>query len=123
MTQLLDALESAEVPSGGFILDWHACDLFPKSWIDLVVVLRCNSTILYDRLNARKYSAKKLEENLDAEIMQVLLDEARDAYDEEIVVELQSDSLEDIDSNVERIQQWIERWKEERAGEEDEDGD
>jgi adenylate kinase len=110
--QLLDALET-EVPSGGYILDWHACDLFPKSWIDLVVVLRCNSTVLYDRLTARKYSAKKLEENMDAEIMQVLLEEAREGFDEEIVVELQSDSLEDIDANVERIQTWIENWKEE----------
>jgi adenylate kinase len=91
------------------------------------VVLRCDSTALYDRLNARKYSAKKLEENMDAEIMQVLLDEARESYDEEIVVELQSDSLDDIDLNVERIQQWIEQWKEDRAEVEDEakdeDGD
>jgi adenylate kinase len=121
--KLLDALESAEVPEGGFILDWHACDLFPKSWIDLVVVIRCDSTLLYDRLSARKYSAKKIEENMDAEIMQVLLDEARDSYDEGIVVELQSDSLEDIDSNVERIQQWIERWKEDRAAEKEGEGD
>ena len=52
---------------------------------------------------------------MDAEIMQVLLEEAREAYDEEIVVELQSDSLEDIDSNVERIQSWIEHWKENNA--------
>lgn len=118
--QLLDALES-DVPSGGYILDWHACDLFPKSWIDLVVVLRCDSTVLYDRLAARKYSAKKLEENMDAEIMQVLLEEAREAFDEEIVVELQSNSLEDIDANVERIQTWIEQWKENNAeAEEDE---
>ncbi|KIW09254.1 uncharacterized protein PV09_00177 [Verruconis gallopava] len=121
--KLLDALESANIPSGGFILDWHACDLFPKSWIDLVIVLRCDSTILYDRLSARKYSAKKLEENMDAEIMQVLLDEAREAYDEEIVVELQSDSLDDIDSNVERIQQWVKRWKQDRSAEEDGDGE
>jgi adenylate kinase len=85
-----------------------------------VVVLRCNSTVLYDRLTARKYSAKKLEENMDAEIMQVLLEEARDSYDEEIVIELQSDSLDDIDGNVERIQMWMEKWKEDHAeGEKD----
>jgi adenylate kinase len=99
------------VPSGGYILDWHACDLFPKSWIDLVVVIRCDSTVLYDRLTARNYSAKKLEENMDAEIMQVLLEEAREGFDECPVVELQSDKLEDIDANVERIQEWIENWK------------
>lgn len=50
--QLLDAMEG-DVPAGGCIIDWHACDLFPKSWIDLVVVLRVDSTTLYDRLKAR----------------------------------------------------------------------
>jgi len=96
-------------------LDWHACDLFPKSWIDLVVVIRCDSTILYDRLHARKYSQKKLDENMDAEIMEVLLQEARDSYDEEIVVELRGDKIDDVDSNVERITTWVENWKKDNA--------
>lgn len=96
---------------GGFIIDWHACDLFPKSWIDLVVVLRTDSTSLYDRLTARNYPNKKLQENLDSEIMEVLLSEARDSYDSEIVVELQSNSTEDIETNVERIESWITEWK------------
>jgi adenylate kinase len=50
--QLLDALEK-DVGDGACIIDWHACDLFPRSWIDLVVVLRVDSTNLYDRLKAR----------------------------------------------------------------------
>lgn len=50
--QLLDALEE-EVKEGGCIIDWHACEVFPKSWIDLVVVLRVDSATLYDRLTAR----------------------------------------------------------------------
>lgn len=74
-------------------------------------MLRCDSTLLYDRLAARKYSAKKLDENMDAEIMQVLLEEARDAFDKEIVVELRSDTLEDVDGNVRRIEEWLERWR------------
>jgi len=121
MIQLLDAIEE-EVTQGGYIIDWHACDLFPKSWIDLVVVIRCDSTILYDRLHARKYSQKKLDENMDAEIMEVLLQEARDSYDEEIVVELRGDKIDDVDSNVERITMWVENWKKDRAANEDHDG-
>lgn len=42
-----------EVKKGGYIIDWHACDLFPESWIDLVVVLRAKSETIYDRLEAR----------------------------------------------------------------------
>ena len=54
--QLLDAIED-EVLQGGYLIDWHACDVFPKSWIDLVVVLRCPSTsVHYDRLSARYFS-------------------------------------------------------------------
>jgi adenylate kinase len=50
--QLLDAIEPL-AQEGGCIIDWHACDLFPKSWIDLVVVLRTDTTSLYDRLAER----------------------------------------------------------------------
>ena len=112
--KLLDTLED-EILAGGYILDWHACDLFPESWIDLVVVLRTDSTILYDRLKARNYPEKKLQENLDSEIMEVLLQEAREGFDAEIVVELRSDSTQDLEGNVERIEAWIGQWKKDHA--------
>ncbi|KAL5351585.1 factor activating pos9 [Pseudogymnoascus australis] len=117
--KLLDEIEE-EVKLGGYIIDWHACDLFPKSWIDLVVVLRVNSTILYDRLKSRNYPELKLQENLDSEIMEVLLQEARDSYDEEIVVELTSNTSEEVDSNVARIEAWVAQWiKDNDAAEKD----
>ena len=47
--------------------------------------------------------------------MEVLLQEARDSYDEEIVVELASNSTEEMDSNVERIESWLEQWKKNNA--------
>ena len=120
--QLLDHLESLPLAStGGYILDWHACDLFPERWIDLVIVLRCDSTLLYDRLTARGYKGKKLEENMDSEIMQVLLDEARESYKEEIVVELRSESNEDVEGNLERVEQWIEQWRKDRQNAEGEE--
>lgn len=114
--KLLDAIED-EVKAGGCIIDWHACDLFPKSWIDLVVVLRVDSTTLFDRLTERKYPEVKLQENLDSEIMEVLLQEARDSYDEEIVVELSSNTSEEMEANVERIEQWLKQWKEDNKPE------
>lgn len=110
LLQLLDSIED-ELKLGGYIVDWHACDLFPQSWIDLVVVLRTNSSNLYDRLQPRHYPEKKLQENIDSEIMEVLLEEARSSYAEEIVVELQSNKVEDIETNVERIEAWVKNWK------------
>ncbi|KAJ9157067.1 hypothetical protein NKR19_g3891 [Coniochaeta hoffmannii] len=114
--KLLDALEE-EVKEGGCIIDWHACDLFPKSWIDLVVVLRVESATLYDRLTARKYPEVKLQENIDAEIMEVLLQEAKDSYDEDIVVVLNSNTAEEMDENVDRIEAWLGQWKKDNAQE------
>lgn len=108
--RLLDVIEN-DLEEGGQIIDWHACDLFPVKLIDLVCVIRCDNKVLYDRLKARGYGEKKLQENLDCEIMEVLVQEAREAYDEEMIVELRSEKTEDIDSNVERIEQWIKQWK------------
>lgn len=53
---------------------------------------------------------KKIQENNEAEIMRVVLEEAREAYAEEIVVELNSDDTSELESNVSRIVQWIEEW-------------
>ncbi|KAH8434716.1 factor activating pos9 [Aspergillus melleus] len=113
--KLLDAIED-EILKGGYLIDWHACDLFPKSWIDLVVVLRCPSTsVHYDRLSTRAYKQEKLQENLDAEIFGVLLEEAREAFDEEVVVELSSEQDDDVENNCARISTWIESWKKDHS--------
>lgn len=102
-----------------------------------MVVLRVDSTTHYDRLAARSvtltanllssiipdmceiltsihrnYPEVKLQENIDSEIMEVLLQEARDSYDEEIVIELQSNTTDDLETNVERIEGWYRQWKE-----------
>ena len=84
--RLLDCIEN-DLEEGGQIIDWHGCDMFPEKMIDLVCVLRCDNKILYDRLKARGYGEEKLQENLDVEIMEVLVQEARDSYAEEVVVE------------------------------------
>jgi adenylate kinase len=53
---------------------------------------------------------KKIQENNEAEIMSVVLEEAREAYAEEIVVALDSEDTSNLESNVSRIVQWIEAW-------------
>ncbi|KAM0238560.1 hypothetical protein ACHAPO_003528 [Fusarium lateritium] len=111
---LLDAIED-DVKAGGCIIDWHACDLFPQSWIDLVVVLRVDSSTLYDRLTARNYPDSKLQENLDSEIMEVLLQEAHEAFDQEIVIELTSNNSDEMDTNIDRIVAWLDQWKKDNS--------
>ena len=57
----------------------------------------------------RGYSLAKVKENVEAEIMQVVRDEAFESYSEEIILELENNTLEDMEKNlaaiVERIKQ------------------
>ncbi|KAH8120096.1 P-loop containing nucleoside triphosphate hydrolase protein [Phellopilus nigrolimitatus] len=112
--KLLDELEPL-ASAGGLILDWHTCDMFPERWIDLVVVLRCDHSKLWERLEQRNYSMKKIQENNESEIMQSVLDEARESYAQEVIVELQSESTDDLESNVDRIMQWVRTWRSDRG--------
>ncbi len=43
--------------------------------------------------------------------MNVVLEEAREAYAEEIVIPLQSECTGDLESNVSRVVQWMEAWQ------------
>lgn len=104
--KLLDYLEGP-IADGGCVIDHHTCGFYPERFFQLVVVLRCDNTILYDRLDARGYNEKKLSENIEAEIMQVVADDAAESYDEDIVVELRSESPEDLEQNCQRIIAWI----------------
>ena len=96
---------------GGVILDFHGADFFPERWFDLIVVLRTDNSVLYDRLAARRYPEKKLQENVEAEIMQVVLDEVTSSYREEIIVEWPSNTLAELEANVARIATWARGWE------------
>ena len=88
---------------GGVILDFHSSAFLPERAINLVVLLRCNNTELYDRLKARGYSDKKITENIDCEIMEVTSEEVKDSYKEDIIVELKSEKIEDMEINLDKV--------------------
>ena len=71
-----------------------------------------------DQRSYRGYPLKKIQENNEAEIMEVVLEEARESYAPEIVVELKSEGTEDLESNVARIVQWINAWRKDRGASE-----
>ncbi|KAG0314301.1 hypothetical protein BGZ99_008222 [Dissophora globulifera] len=107
--KLIDEMEEMMKP-GGKIVDFHTCDIFPERWFDLVIVLRTDNNVLYPRLESRGYSPKKVNENMECEIMQVVLEDARESYAEEIVIELQSNSIDQMEENVSRIKAWKDQW-------------
>ncbi|KAG6447037.1 adenylate kinase isoenzyme 6 homolog [Manduca sexta] len=110
--KLMDHMEGM-MAKGGNIVEYHGCDFFPERWFDGVFVIRTNNTALYDRLTARGYTGKKLEDNIQCEIFETVLEEAQNSYKPEIVIELQNDSDDQLQANVDAIVEWIERWREE----------
>ncbi|KAK5810941.1 putative adenylate kinase isoenzyme 6 [Gossypium arboreum] len=104
-----DELEDV-MEEGGNIVDYHGCDFFPERWFDLVVVLQTDNTVLYDRLSKRGYEGAKLSNNIECEIFQVLLEEAKESYSEDIVKALKSNNIDDITRNVSSLTDWIRSW-------------
>lgn len=93
--------------NGGYIFDYHGCDLFPEDWFDAIFVLRTSNTILFDRLEERGYSQKKIEKNLESEIFQSILDEAKESFTQIPIIELKSDTDDDVINNMTAIENWI----------------
>lgn len=95
---------------GGNIVDYHSCDFFPERWFDRVVVLQSENSVLFDRLSRRGYTGSKLSNNMECEIFQVLLEEAKESYSDDIVIALKSDSVDDLNTNVATLSNWIRSW-------------
>jgi adenylate kinase len=62
----------------GIIIDSHLSHYLPKKYVDLCIVTKCNLKELENRLKKKKYSKSKIRENLDAEIFDVCLNEAKE---------------------------------------------
>ena len=64
--------------SNGIIIDSHLSHYLPKKYVDLCIVTKCELKILKKRLENKGYSKKKVRENLDCEIFDICLNEAKE---------------------------------------------
>ena len=102
--------QKSTAPSG-LVIDYHSAGIVPETdHVHAIIVVRCSNDKLFDRLKQRKYSDKKIEQNIQSEIFQVCLDEAQESFDESIVHQLTNETEEDLKKNVERLSTWINRW-------------
>ncbi|XP_058443514.1 adenylate kinase isoenzyme 6 homolog [Malaya genurostris] len=108
--RLLDYLEPI-MQDGGNVVEYHSSEFFPQRWFDVVYVVRCGTSLLYERLQARGYNERKVKSNMECEIFQIPLDEAKDSYRKEIIYELQSDKDSDLEDNLKQVCEWLESWR------------
>merc|ERR1719221_1177518 len=102
-----EALEPL-LEEGGHIVDFHSSGFFQDDWFDLVIVLRADTSVLYSRLERRHYPEPKIKQNVEAEIFQECLEEAREAFgDSEVeVLELKHDTQEELEAAVRQVKEF-----------------
>lgn len=64
----------------------------------------------YLKLCGRGYTESKLSNNIECEIFQVLLEEAKESYPEDRVIALRSDTVEDMNINIATLTEWVGNW-------------
>ena len=99
------------------LIECHSLGLFDcdglDSLVDGVLVLTCSTENLYDRLQARGYSQKKMSENVECEIMRVCADEAVEVFRHEkvLIKELVNDTEKDREEILETIKKLLNKQK------------
>lgn len=89
---LLRELKSAQKKENfkGAILDSHMSHYMPPGSVRLCIVAKCSLPKLKSRLARRKYPPGKIRENLDSEIFDVCLNEAKGAGHKVLVIDTTS---------------------------------
>lgn len=61
------------------VIDSHLSHYIPKKYVDLCFITKCDLKELKKRLKKRRYSEKKIRENMDSEIFDICRQEAIEA--------------------------------------------
>ena len=98
----IDVDELADAMSGKFkgrdvIIDGHLSHFVPA---DLVIVLRAHPKLVAERLKERGYSKKKLAENVEAELIDVILVEALEENENVIEVDATGKTPEEVADEI-----------------------
>ncbi len=74
--------------------------------INTVILLRCDPSILGKRLSERNYSEDKIRENLEAEALNIILDEALDHISSDKIFQLDTTNLSP-DESAKKLTEFI----------------
>ena len=98
------AIKEIELPKK-CLIEGHLSHFFP---VDAIVVLRCSSKKLLNRLKIKKWYATKVEENIESEAMNIISEEAREQHQN--VFDLDTSNLKPLDI-ARKISKLMIKWK------------
>jgi len=82
---LVNLIKSKKAPN--LVIDSHMSHCIPAKYADLCIVAKCDLKVLKRRLEKKGYSKDKVRENMEAEICEVCLSEAKEAGHNVLVVD------------------------------------
>ena len=82
------------------VIDSHLSHYLSKKYVDLCVITKCDLKVLEKRLKKRKYNKSKIRENLDCEIFDVCLNEAKERKHK--IIEVDTSKKTNI-SNIKKL--------------------
>ena len=69
------------------IIDSHLSHYLNPKYVDLCIITKCNLKTLNNRLKKRRYNKQKIRDNLDSEIFDICLTEAKELKHSVIIVD------------------------------------
>ncbi|MEF8880675.1 MAG: AAA family ATPase [Candidatus Nanohaloarchaea archaeon] len=101
VNQMVEELENKDFPSN-MVIEGHLSHHFSA---DICVVLRCRPDILEERLSNREYSIRKIEENIEAEKIDIVLTEAVQKQNKVIEIDTTEKPVKDtVEELLEKIE-------------------
>lgn len=74
-------------------------------------VVRCDTNVLFKRLEERGYNSKKIQNNVEFEIFQMGLDEAKSSYKHDIIKEIKGETPEDLEVGLKLVKEFLDNVK------------
>ena len=84
---LIKEINNHKKIENGIIIDSHLSHYLPRRHVDVCIVTKCDLKELENRLRNKKYSKSKIRENMDAEIFDICLSEAKERGHKVLVVD------------------------------------
>jgi len=82
----IKTINNYKIIQKGVVIDSHFSHYLPKKYVDLCIVTKCSLKELNKRLKKRGYNKNKIKENLECEIFDICLNEAKEAKHKVIVI-------------------------------------
>ncbi|MBI4451933.1 adenylate kinase family protein [Candidatus Woesearchaeota archaeon] len=87
----INSFKKSRKKYNGIIVDSHLSHYLPREYVDLCIVTKCDIKKLSKRLKKKRYHKSKIRENIQAEIFDICLNEAKERKHKAIVVDTTKD--------------------------------